>query len=247
MSRKFGLIGYPLTHSFSKGYFTEKFKNEGITDAIYETFPLQNIEDFVELYVREKDLIGLNVTIPYKEKIIPFLDALSDEAQQIGAVNTIKFKDGKKIGYNSDVVGFENSLLPHLKSYHQKALILGTGGAAKAVAYVLDKLGIPFISVSRIQSEKTISYENITPAILQSHLIVINTTPLGMSPKLETFPNLPYDQLTEKHLLYDLVYNPEKTIFLEKGEEKGATIVNGLAMLHGQAERSWAIWGEGII
>lgn len=244
MLKKYGLIGYPLSHSFSKGYFTEKFIKEGIENAIYNTYPLENIGDFEDLIKKEPSLIGLNVTIPYKETIIPFLDELSAEAQKIGAVNTIKFVNGKKIGYNSDVVGFENSLLRHLKPFHQKALVLGTGGAAKAVWFVLEKLNIPFLKVSRQKTENTIAYEDITTELIKAFHLIINTTPLGMSPKIDTKPEIPYQALSSNHLLYDLVYNPETTLFLELGKKMGATIQNGLPMLYGQAERSWELWGE---
>lgn len=238
----FGLIGYPLTHSFSKGYFTTKFEQNGWGDCRYETFPIASMEAFTDLCAAHPDLQGLNVTIPYKEAVIPYLDGLSEEAAKIGAVNTIKFVDGKRIGYNSDVVGFEQSLLPLLKEHHKKALVLGTGGAAKAVWFVLDKLGIQYRNVSRTKTDSSVSYEDIAPEWMDEYLLIINTTPLGMYPKVEDCPPLPYESIGTKHLLFDLVYNPEKTTFLLKGEAKGATIKNGLDMLYGQAERSWDIW-----
>lgn len=241
----FGLIGYPLTHSFSKGYFTQKFEQNGWDDCRYETFPIANIEAFTDLCAAHPNLQGLNVTIPYKEAVIPYLDGLSEEAAKIGAVNTIKFVDGKRMGYNSDVVGFEQSLRPLLKEYHKKALVLGTGGAAKAVWFVLDKLDIQYRNVSRTTSDNAVSYEEIKPEWMDEYLLIINTTPLGMYPKVEDYPQLPYESIGGRHLLFDLVYNPEKTAFLLKGEANGAAIKNGLDMLHGQAERSWEIWNEG--
>lgn len=244
MLKKYGLIGYPLSHSFSKGYFTEKFKKEGIENAAYETYPLEKISDFTTLLQNNPELVGLNVTIPYKEAIIPYLDELSEEAKKIGAVNTIKIINGKKIGYNSDVVGFEKSLIQHLKPTHNKALVLGTGGAAKAVWFVLEKLNIPYLKVSRTASENIIAYDTISIDLVKKYPLIINTTPLGMSPKLETKPDIPYQALTKNHFLYDLVYNPQTTLFLEMGQKMGATIQNGLPMLHGQAERSWELWRE---
>ena len=244
MLKKYGLIGYPLSHSFSKGYFTEKFKKEGIKNAAYETYPLEKISDFTTLLQNNPELVGLNVTIPYKEAIIPYLDELSEEAKKIGAVNTIKIINGKKIGYNSDVVGFEKSLIQHLKPTHNKALVLGTGGAAKAVWFVLEKLNIPYLKVSRTASENIIAYDTISIDLVKKYPLIINTTPLGMSPKLETKPDIPYQALTKNHFLYDLVYNPQTTLFLEMGQKMGATIQNGLPMLHGQAERSWELWRE---
>lgn len=242
MLKKYGLIGYPLSHSFSKGYFTEKFKKEGIKNAAYETYPLEKISDFTTLLQNNPELVGLNVTIPYKEAIIPYLDELSEEAKKIGAVNTIKIINGKKIGYNSDVVGFEKSLIQHLKPTHNKALVLGTGGAAKAVWFVLEKLNIPYLKVSRTASENIIAYDTISIDLVKEYPLIINTTPLGMSPKLESKPDIPYQALTKNHFLYDLVYNPQTTLFLEMGQKMGATIQNGLPMLHGQAERSWELW-----
>ncbi|MBK6276450.1 MAG: shikimate dehydrogenase [Saprospirales bacterium] len=242
--KQFGLIGYPLSHSFSKGYFAEKFAKENIVDCKYDVFPLEKIEDFVELCNDKKNLIGLNVTIPYKEKIIPFLDELDETAANIGAVNTIKFSNGKEIGYNSDAYGFEMSLKPLLKQHHTKALILGTGGASKAVEYVLRKLGISFQYVSRNKNEKAISYEELNEAIIQHSKLIINTTPIGMYPNIDTAPDIPYNFITDKHLLYDLIYNPEETLFLKKGKEKGAQTKNGLEMLYLQAERSWEIWNS---
>ena len=237
MKRKFGLIGYPLTHSFSPGYFARKFTEEEIADAQYDLYPLSQIDEFTSL----KDIVGLNVTIPYKEQVIPYLDELSDEAKSIGAVNTIHFIDGKKVGYNTDVIGFKDSLEPLLnKEKETSALVLGTGGAAKAVWYVLEQLKIPFYKVSRTKGD--ISYADITSELIRSSHLIVNTTPLGMSPNIDAAPELPYDALSSQHLLYDLIYNPEKTLFLKQGEIHQARIKNGLEMLILQAEASWKIW-----
>lgn len=240
--KQYGLIGYPLSHSFSKGYFAEKFLKENITDANYDVFPLEKIEDFTALYQNKENLIGLNVTIPYKQQVIPFLDELDETSANIGAVNTVKFTQGKRIGYNTDAYGFEMSLKPMLQSHHTNALILGTGGASKAVEYVLKKLGISFQYVSRNKSDNTISYEQLDEFIIHNSKLIINSTPIGMYPNVDVAPNIPYNAISEKHLLYDLVYNPEETLFLKKGKEKGAQTKNGLEMLYLQAERSWEIW-----
>lgn len=242
--KQYGLIGYPLSHSFSKGYFAQKFLNENINDSQYDIFPLENINDFKQLIETQKKLKGLNVTIPYKEKIIPFLDELDIEAKTIRAVNTIKFINGKKIGYNTDCYGFEMSLMPLLKSHHTHALILGSGGASKAVEYVLKKLGIAFQYVSRTKSENAITYDELNTFNIQHSTLIINTTPIGMYPNIDAEPNLPYQFITSKHLLYDLVYNPAETLFLKNGKENGAQTKNGLEMLHLQAERSWQIWNS---
>ncbi|HRH56964.1 MAG TPA: shikimate dehydrogenase [Chitinophagales bacterium] len=242
--KQFGLIGYPLSHSFSKGYFSEKFQKESIFDCQYDIFPLEKIEDFVELCAQHKNIVGLNVTIPYKEKIIPFLDELDDEAKAIGAVNTIKFTNGKMIGYNTDCFGFEMSLKPLLKAHHSSALILGTGGASKAVEYVLKKLGISFQYVSRTKSSTSISYNDVNSFIIQHSTLIINSTPIGMYPNVDIAPNIPYDAITNQHLLYDLIYNPAETQFLTEGKIRGAQTKNGLEMLYLQAERSWEIWNS---
>lgn len=242
--KQFGLIGYPLSHSFSKGYFSEKFQKESILDCQYDIFPLEKVEDFTDLCAQHKSLTGLNVTIPYKEKIIPFLDELNDEAQEIGAVNTIKFTNGKMIGYNTDCYGFEMSLKPLLKAHHTSALILGTGGASKAVEYVLKKLGISFQYVSRTKSSTSISYNDVNSFIIQHSTLIINSTPIGMYPNVDDAPHLPYNFITNKHLLYDLIYNPEETQFLKEGKSRGAQTKNGLEMLYLQAERSWEIWNS---
>ncbi|AHM60942.1 shikimate 5-dehydrogenase [Flammeovirgaceae bacterium 311] len=244
--RKFGLIGYPLGHSFSKGYFTEKFKKEGIADASYELYPLQHIAEFPELLAQNQELLGINVTIPYKEQVIPYLNSLHESAQKVGAVNVIKREGRQLIGYNSDYFGFKLSLqqwlghtLPHLQ-----ALVLGTGGAAKAVAAALQDLGIPFQLVSRQAAENTLSYTQLhqQPQLLQQYRLLINTTPLGMQPNLASCPDLPYDQLGVQHALYDLVYNPAETRFMKEGISRGAQAKNGLQMLHLQAEKAWEIW-----
>ncbi len=240
--KKYGLIGFPLTHSFSKKYFTEKFLSENIQGVEYEAYPLKDIAELKELLNREPLLAGLNVTIPYKEKVIPFLDDLSDEVRQIGACNCIHIQNGKLTGYNTDVIGFEKSLKKKLKPHHQNALVLGTGGAAKAVYYVLSNNGISFDKVSRTGGGNQLVYEALTKPIIDSHQLIINTTPLGMYPEVHAFPPIPYEYLDEQHYLFDLVYNPAKTVFLKKGEEQGAQIENGADMLIDQAEASWNIW-----
>lgn len=240
--KQYGLIGFPLSHSFSKGYFAEKFKKENISNCQYDTFPLEQITDFPLLCTQQKNLVGLNVTIPYKEQVIPFLDDLDAEAKAIGAVNTIRFHQGKKIGYNSDCYGFEMSLKPLLKSHHTNALILGTGGASKAVEYVLQKLGITYKYVSRTKQASMLTYDALQTINFQDYTLLINTTPVGMYPNIDAKPDIPYSEITDKHLLYDLVYNPEETCFLKEGKLRGATIKNGLEMLYLQAERSWQIW-----
>lgn len=241
-TRLFGLIGKPLVHSFSKDYFARKFTAEKI-DAQYLNFELPSIEDFRNL-IKDNELSGLNVTIPYKQQVIPYLDDLSEEAREIGAVNVIKFADGKLIGYNSDVYGFCESIRPLLKPFHKKALVLGTGGASKAVNYGLKKLGLEVMFVSRTVKEGCITYEQITQELLNEYTVIVNCTPLGTFPKTEGYANIPYHFLSEKHLLYDLVYNPAKTKFLEFGEKQGALIKNGAEMLEKQAIKAWEIWNK---
>ncbi|PZF73101.1 shikimate dehydrogenase family protein [Taibaiella soli] len=243
MTDVYGLIGYPLTHSFSAGYFSEKF-SAGSINAVYQNFPLEDITQFPGLLQRQPYLKGLNVTIPHKQAIIPYLDALSKEAAQIGAVNCISFSEGKLTGHNTDIIGFRESLRPLLQPQHQKALILGTGGASLAVAYALDQLNIPYLKVSRQVSSSAISYGNISPQIVAEHMIIINTTPLGTYPSVHSFPDFPYKLLSQQHLLYDLVYNPAETAFLTLGKQQGAIIKNGLEMLHLQAEAAWQIWQQ---
>ena len=239
-TRKFGLIGYPITHSFSPGYFSHKFESEGILDADYSLYPLSRIEEFLAL----KGMTGVNVTIPYKEQVIPYLDNLSKDARAIGAVNTIKYtRTGETCGYNTDCYGFQHSLLGINKDKPPRnALVLGTGGAAKAVWYVLNQLEVPFSTVSR--SKGDLQYSDLTPTIIADHQLIVNTTPLGMAPKIDACPEIPYEALSSEHILYDLIYNPEKTLFLIKGEASGATIKNGLEMLQLQAEKAWEIWNS---
>ncbi len=243
--RLFGLIGYPLAHSFSQDYFRRKFEAENIRNTDYLNFPIRSLSKFRKVMYDHPELDGLNVTIPYKEDIIPYLDDVSPIAKEIGAVNTIKLERGdieiRLVGYNTDHVGFTESLTPLIKYHHKKALILGMGGASKAVAYSLRQMGIGFQYVSR-STENTLRYEELTQELIESHTVIINTTPLGMHPKVDDCPEIPYQYLTDKHLLYDLVYNPYKTLFLQKGKEKGATIKNGQEMLQIQAEKAWEVW-----
>jgi shikimate dehydrogenase len=244
--KTYGLIGYRLSHSFSKKYFNEKFEKEHIADCVYENFPLETIKDFPSLLQTTPGLKGCNVTIPYKEEIIPYLNELDAAAKEIGAVNVVKIlPDGKLIGYNSDYYGFKTSLekfIPSGQSF--RALILGTGGAAKAVAVALKDLGIQYKYVSRSKGEGVLSYDEIDEKTLQQHSIIVNTSPLGMYPDVDSFPAIPYHYLTDKHYLYDLVYNPEVTTFMRKGQASGAHVVNGLEMLVGQAEKAWEIWNK---
>ena len=240
--KKLGLIGYPLSHSFSKQYFQEKFSKEDIQNYEYELYPLENMSLFPELLEKETQLLGLNVTIPYKQSIVLCLDELSEAAKEIGAVNTILIKNGKKIGYNTDYIGFKQSLINFVGSEQLQALVLGTGGASKAVQAVLKSLQIPFQLVSRHNSKEAISYQNLPQQDWQTHRLIINTTPLGMYPDIEKFPAIPYELITHEHFLYDLVYNPEETTFLKKGKEKNAKTKNGLEMLCLQAEAAWKIW-----
>ncbi|MGV6832745.1 MAG: shikimate dehydrogenase family protein [bacterium] len=242
MSHKFGLIGKNIDYSFSRGYFSKKFENEGF-DHSYENFDLADISEF-ESVLKVKDLKGLNVTIPYKEAIIPYLDSIHKKATKIGAVNTIKItKKGKLKGYNTDYYGFKKSLEPLLKSHHDAALILGTGGASKAIKQVLKKLGIVTRFVSRNAGKDiAFTYDTLTDHIIEEHNIIVNCTPLGTYPNIEAHPNIPYQGITSQHLVYDLIYNPEVTTFLKKSKKEGAVIQNGLRMLQLQAEKSWEIW-----
>lgn len=244
--RQFGLIGNPLVHSFSKKFFTEKFECENI-DAQYDLFELKNINDFI-LLIEHTEFSGINVTIPYKQKVIEFLDELDETAAKIGAVNVIKFiRTGGNLilrGYNSDAIGFENSLKPHLQPFHKNALILGTGGASKAIDFVLQKNGIKTTFVSRNKIENGLTYSELTKDVLDENLIIVNTSPVGTFPHSEECPEIPYKFLTDKHFLYDLVYNPAETWFLKKGKEHGAQGINGDAMLVGQALAAWEIWNE---
>lgn len=242
--KRYGLIGYPLTHSFSKRYFSEKFEKEHITDSVYELFPIAQISDFPDLLAQYPDLCGLNVTIPYKEQIIPYLHQLDAKAQRIGAVNVIKIQEKKLIGYNSDYEGFKISLRNFLNKRNIKALILGTGGASKAVKVVLEDLQIPYLLVSRSPKDDILGYEQIDAAILSDYQLIINTTPLGMLPNIDLCPPIAYQFLNENHFLFDLVYNPSTTVFMKKGLEQGSKVINGLEMLYGQAHKAWQIWQE---
>jgi shikimate dehydrogenase len=258
--KQYGLIGYPLTHSFSQKYFTEKFEKENISDTEYKVFPLEHIDDLPALLKANPDLCGLNVTIPHKISILKYLDWVEEDARGAGAVNCIRISaespieaafsgelgikghDFRLEGFNTDVYGFEMSLRPLLKDQHDKALVLGDGGAAKAVKCVLENLGIACQVVTRKPRPGNILFKDLKPHHVKSHLLIINTTPLGTSPNVHEYPPIPYEAITEDHLLYDLIYNPEKTLFLEKGEQQGAVIKNGYEMLILQAEKGWEIW-----
>ena len=240
--RHFGLIGYPLSHSFSQGYFKDKFERENILNAEYANYPIADMSEFAALWSMDESLEGLNVTIPYKKDVIPYLQFPSSVVKSIHACNCIRKFNGALYGYNTDVIGFEQSLLPFLKPHHTHALLLGTGGASAAVAWVLQKLNITFQIVSRAIDAGKISYDQLTPALLASHTLIINTSPLGMYPNVNEAPAIPYETIGAQHHLYDLVYNPSETLFLQKGAAQGASIQNGLAMLHIQAEKSWEIW-----
>ena len=244
--RHFGLIGYPLSHSFSERYFREKFRREKITGCLYKNYPLETIDRFPRLVAGIPGLEGLNVTIPYKQAILPYLDKLSDEAVEIGAVNTIRIYPGKILGFNTDLFGFTGALKPHLKEMHKRALVLGSGGASLAVRYALKQMDIGFLTVSRApdRTQAMIGYPELTHEILQDHLLIINTTPLGMFPNVSSAPDIPYEALTTRHLLFDLVYNPPETQFMKLGRKAGARALNGLEMLRLQAEKSWEIWNR---
>ena len=240
-TNRFGLLGRNISYSFSQGYFTQKFKDLGLNGYSYENFDIQRIEE-LEMVLSQSDIKGLNVTIPYKEEVIPFLDELDAKAEKIGAVNTINItKNGLK-GFNTDAYGFQKSLEPFLKAHHTKALILGTGGASKAVRFVLDELGIANTYVSRQKKAGQFSYDELDKEVIEGHTLIINCTPLGTYPNIAEKPNIPYQFLNKDHLLYDLIYNPEKTTFLALGEAHGASICNGLQMLKLQAEKAWEIW-----
>ena len=243
--KRFGLLGRNISYSFSKGYFTDKFNNENFVGCTYENFDIPEITAFPEVIKNTSDLKGLNVTIPYKETVIPFLDKLSKKAQLIGAVNTIKItKKGKLKGYNTDYYGFKKSLQPLLQPHHKKALILGTGGASKGVAFALDELDITYTFVSREAKENGIDYDRINATTFDNYQIIINATPVGTSPNVDAFPLLPYEFFTEKHIAYDLIYNPAETQYLKKAKDQGAQIKNGLDMLIFQAEKAWKIWNK---
>ncbi len=247
--RCFGLIGFPLSHSFSAKYFADKFERERLTDCTYCNFPLEQIGLLNQLIQEHNDLIGLNVTIPYKEQVIPYLQSIEEEAAQIGAVNTIRIIRDRSIiqlrGYNTDAYGFQASLEPFVKKHFTRALILGTGGASKAVAYVLKRLGMEVIYVSRKPRIKGhLSYRELTPDMMASCQVIVNTSPSGMYPDTDVCPDIPYECLTSEHLLYDLIYNPAETKFLALGRVKGAVTINGLQMLHLQADKAWEIWNS---
>lgn len=242
---KYGLIGYPLGHSFSISYFNQKFADEGV-NAKYENFEIASIDQLEEVLASNPELRGLNVTIPYKEKVMPYLDSISPEAQAIGAVNVIRVThEGKEVklkGFNSDVIGFTKSIEPMLESYHKKALILGTGGASKAINYGLKSLGLETVYVSRYERPGTIQYERITPEVVREYNVIVNCTPVGMYPHTEECPLLPYEAMDGHTILYDLIYNPDETLFMRKGAEHGAQTKNGLEMLLLQAFTSWEFW-----
>jgi shikimate dehydrogenase len=242
MIRKFGLIGFPIGHSFSKQYFEEKFALKRIKNVQYNLYPLKDICDLPDLLMADKDIVGLNVTIPHKQRVLQFCDSLSDAANAIGAVNCLKITEGNISGYNTDVIGFENSLLTVLQPHHTHALILGSGGSSLAVQYVLTKLGINFKIVSRSDGNNHLRYETMNKDIFSTRHLIINTTPVGMFPNTDKKPTIPYHLLTERHLLFDLIYNPHQTQFLSEGKSRGATVINGLQMLKIQAEESWKIW-----
>ncbi|MDI1316937.1 shikimate dehydrogenase [Flavobacterium sp.] len=246
MSRRlYGLIGKNISYSFSKKYFTDKFALGNLEDCVYENFDLETIEEFPTLIANNPDLKGLNITIPCKESIIPYLNKLSQNAAQIGAVNVVRFtKKGKLKGYNSDYYGFMKSLEPLLEPHHKKALILGTGGAAKAVSFALDQLGILYTFVTREEKEGMIDYNRINATTFDNHQIIINCTPIGTSPNTKEFPQIPYTFFTDKHIAFDLIYNPEETQFLKKAKKKGAVTKNGYEMLVLQAEKAWKIWNK---
>jgi shikimate dehydrogenase len=246
--RKFGLIGYPLGHSFSKKYFTEKFQTEHISNCSYENYPLKSLEGFRGMVSKDYELCGLNVTIPYKSEIIKLLDITEAEAEEIGAVNVIKIKRTgnliKLIGFNSDVTGIRDTLLPFIRENVKNTLVLGTGGSSKAVCHVLNKFGLKVDLVSRNRKPGVLSYSDITANIIGNTQLIINTTPLGMYPNTDNMPDLDYKKLNSTHILFDLVYNPELTSFLRMGAEQGCRILSGIKMLYSQAEKAWEIWNS---
>ncbi|SFT01111.1 shikimate dehydrogenase family protein [Sphingobacterium wenxiniae] len=246
--KKLGLIGFPLGHSFSKKYYLEKFEKEHIQGIDYDLYPLEDITSFPKLYEGDSCFQGFNVTIPHKQRVMPFLDELSEEAKIIGAVNCIRIQRDDNTtrlkGYNTDAFGFENSLKPLLQQHHKTALVLGNGGAAKAVFYTLDKLGIPYKIVSRTAENGDLTYAEVTDSIIKSNTIIINCSPVGTYPNVDEAPAIPYHSIGKQHLLYDLIYNPEETLFLRLGKEQGAVTKNGLEMLVLQAEKNWEIWNQ---
>ena len=248
--KTYGLIGHRLGHSFSRNFFSEKFTRENLPDHEYRNFELDSIAEFPDIFEQQKNICGLNCTIPYKQQIMPYLDQIDGEAAQIGAVNTIKidYADGKRVlkGFNTDLYGFENSLRPMLEGKHRKALILGTGGASKAIRFLFNKMGIEYLSATTKVDlgEKEIGYNRLDGQLMKEYLIIINATPLGTFPKVDTCPDIPYQSITSNHVLFDLVYNPEETLFLKNGKVKGAKTKNGLEMLHLQALKAWEIWNS---
>ncbi|SNR68525.1 shikimate dehydrogenase [Maribacter sedimenticola] len=241
---KFGLVGKNISYSFSRGYFKKKFQDLGLENYSYENFDLNSIEVFPSIFSKNNTISGLNVTIPYKEEVIPYLDHIDHAAQQIGAVNTIKIDENGLTGFNTDAYGFKNAILPHIQPHHNDALILGTGGASKAIAFVLDELGIDYRFVSRSGKKNGFRYDELTGDTIEKHTLIINCSPVGTFPNIEEKPALPYTSIGQKHLLFDLIYNPEVTAFLQTGKLNGARICNGLRMLELQAEKAWSIWNN---
>lgn len=240
---KYGIIGYPLGHSFSRAFFTEKFQREHI-DAEYVNFEIPSADMLPGIVQTNPNLRGLNVTLPHKEAVIPMLDELSDEAKEIGAVNVIRVRDGRLKGFNSDIIGFMDSIRPLLKPWHQHALVLGTGGASRAIRVGLQRLGIEWTYVSRTPAPGRLTYADLTSELMEHYQVIVNCSPVGMFPHVDACPDIPYQLLTDRHLLYDLVYNPQETLFLKRGAEHGAAVKNGLEMLHLQALASWRFWNE---
>lgn len=240
---KYGIIGYPLGHSFSRAFFTEKFQREHI-DAEYVNFEIPSADMLPGIVQTNPNLRGLNVTLPHKEAVIPMLDELSDEAKEIGAVNVIRVRDGRLKGFNSDIIGFMDSIRPLLKPWHQHALVLGTGGASRAIRVGLQRLGIEWTYVSRTPAPGRLTYADLTSELMEHYQVIVNCSPVGMFPHVDACPDIPYQLLTGRHLLYDLVYNPQETLFLKRGAEHGAAVKNGLEMLHLQALASWRFWNE---
>lgn len=240
---KYGIIGYPLGHSFSRAFFTEKFQREHI-DAEYVNFEIPSADMLPGIVQANPNLRGLNVTLPHKEAVIPMLDELSDEAKEIGAVNVIRVRDGRLKGFNSDIIGFMDSIRPLLKPWHQHALVLGTGGASRAIRVGLQRLGIQWTYVSRTPAPGRLTYADLTSELMEHYQVIVNCSPVGMFPRVDACPDIPYQLLTGRHLLYDLVYNPQETLFLKRGAERGAAVKNGLEMLHLQALASWRFWNE---
>lgn len=240
---KYGIIGYPLGHSFSRAFFTEKFQREHI-DAEYVNFEIPSADMLPGIVQTNPNLCGLNVTLPHKEAVIPMLDELSDEAKEIGAVNVIRVRDGRLKGFNSDIIGFMDSIRPLLKPWHRHALVLGTGGASRAIRVGLQRLGIQWTYVSRTPAPGRLTYADLTAELMEHYQVIVNCSPVGMFPHVDACPDIPYQLLTDRHLLYDLVYNPQETLFLKRGAERGAAVKNGLEMLHLQALASWRFWNE---